>query len=209
MPGSGWRAGGRAADYAALVELELIVWYEPQRVTHDEAAAKASYEAHPAVADFCAEVGDLVVGGDRASHARLSVKEGAVARVRYAASKHRLVCYDPQWRAVLNPPLLRRPGAWELSFCVGHSIDDPAPAHLERALRGLTPDNWFAALEDGDEHYVQAALSEPGHLLEFREGSAEKHWQTRVSDVDALIGAFVAQAGGDSTWRDGFEWTAL
>ncbi len=185
------------------------MWHEASRITHEEAAAKTSFEPHPYVRDFCAEVGDFIVGGDGWSHVRLSVKDSAVARVRYAASKHRLVCYDPRWQAVLNPPLLRRPGAWELCFCVGHSIDDPAPGHLERAVRGLAPDNWFVALEDGDDHYVQAALTEAGYLLEIREGSAEKHWQTRVSDTDRLIHAFTAQAAGDPTWRDGFDWKGL
>lgn len=186
--------------------MDLILWYEPHRITHAEAAAKTVYTSHRSVVEFAREVADHIVGGDGVSHVRLSVKDRAVARIRYAAGKHRLVCYEPERQAVLNPPLMRRSGAYELSFCIGHSIDDPAPEHIAAAVHGLDPDNWFVALEDGDDHYVQAALASDGYLLEVRDGSAENHFQVQVKDVDDIIQAFQAQATGDTTWRERFTW---
>lgn len=182
--------------------VELILWHEPVRLTHAEAAAKTEYDPHPSVSAFAAEAG-VPDGG---SHLRLSVKDSAVPRIRYLAGKHRLVCFDVARQAVLNPPLLRRSGAYELAFCVGHSIDDPTPEHLAAALRDLDEVNWFVVLDDGDDHYVQAALTGDGYLLEVRDGSADKHFQVVVGDVEEVIAAFQEQARGDTAWRDRFSW---
>jgi len=182
--------------------VDLIVWHEPERITHAEAAAKTQYQAHPGVAAFAAEADGSIVGGDRTSHVVLSIKDGAVPSIRYLAAKHRLVCYEPSRRAVLNPPLLRRAGAFELTFCVGHSIDDPSPQHLAAAVRGLTEQNWFIVLNDGDEHFVQVARSNGGHLMEYKD---EGLFQTEVPDADVVIEALCEHAAG-APWRDRFEW---
>lgn len=186
--------------------MELIVWYEPGRITHAEAAAKAEFLPRQSVADFAREVAGDVIGGDKKSHVRLSVTDRAVPRIRYIAGKHRLVCYEPQRQAVLNPPLLRRSGAYELSFCIGHSIDDPSPGHITAAIEALTAQNWFVVLDDGEDHYLQVALTADGYLLEVRDGNADKHFQVPVKAVEDVIAAFHQQATGDAVWRDRFEW---
>lgn len=180
---------------------ELLVWHEPAHITHAEAAAKTHYAEHPWVSAFAAEV-----GAEGKAYVRLSAKDSAVPGIRYLAGKHRLVCFDIRQQAVLNPPLLRRSGAYELAFCVGHSIDDPAPEHLAAAVRDLDPVNWFVVLDDGDDHYVQAALTDGGYLLEVRDGSADKHFQVAVTDAEEVVAAFQEQARGDSFWRDRFTW---
>lgn len=185
--------------------MDLIVWHEPERITHAEAAAKTRYEAHPSVAEFAAEAGDCVVGGDRSSHVILSIKDSAVPSIRYLAAKHRLVCYEPRRRAVLNPPLLRRAGAYELAFCAGHSIDDPAPQHLADAIHNLTDQNWFIVLNDGDEHFVQVARSNGTHLMEYKD---EGLFQTEVADAAAVIEALCEHAAG-APWRDRFQWRRI
>ena len=185
--------------------MEMIVWHEPERITHAEAAARNQYRAHPSVAEFAKEIEDAIVGGDRASHVVLSIKDSAVPSIRYLAAKHRLVCYEPGRRAVLNPPLLRRAGAYELAFCVGHSIDDPAPEHLAAAVRGLTDENWFIVLNDGDEHFVQVARSNGTHLMEFKD---EGLFQTEVADAAVVIEALCEHAAG-APWRDRFEWRPI
>ena len=186
--------------------MDLIVWHEPQRITHAEAAAKTQaktrYEAHPSVAAFAAETGTSIVGGDRISFVQLSIKDSAVPSIRYLAAKHRLVCYEPERQAVLNPPLLRRADAYELTFCLGHSIDDPSPQHLAAAVHGLTESNWFIVLNDGDEHFVQVARSTGTHLMEYKD---EGLFQTEVADAAAVIEALCEHAAG-KPWRDRFQW---
>ena len=186
--------------------MDLIVWYEPHRITHADAAARAHFVSHRSVTEFARQVEEHITGGDRVSHVRLTVKDRAVARMRYLAGKHRLVCYEPDRQVVLNPPLMRRSGAYELSFCVGHSIDDPAPSHLAAAVHALTADNWFLVLEDGDDHYVQAAITSEGYLLEVRDGSPDSHLQTRLTDAAEIVKALQAQATGDASWREAFTW---
>jgi hypothetical protein len=183
----------------------MIVWHEPERITHAEAAAKTLHEPHPSVAEFAREVEAAIVGGDRASHVVLSIKDSAVPSIRYLAAKHRLVCYETERRAVLNPPLLRRSGAYELAFCVGHSIDDPSPEHLAAAVHGLTEENWFIVLNDGDEHFVQVARSNGTHLMEYKDDGL---FQTEVADADIVIAALCDHAAG-APWRDRFQWRPI
>ena len=189
--------------------MELIVWHEPERITHAEAMEKAAagnrFEAHPGVAAFAAETEGSIVGGDSTSHVVLSVKDSAVPSMRYLAAKHRLVCYEPERRAVLNPPLLRRAEAFELTFCVGHSIDDPSPQHLASAVRELTDQNWFIVLNDGDEHFVQVARSNGTHLMEYKDDGL---FQTEVADADVVIEALCEHAAG-APWRDRFSWRPI
>jgi hypothetical protein len=185
--------------------VELIVWHEPKRITHAEAAAKTSYEAHPSVAAFAGETEGSIVGGDRTSYVVLSIKDSAVPAIRYLAAKHRLVCYEPGRQAVLNPPLLRRSDAYELGFCVGHSIDDPSPEHLAAAVHALTEQNWFLVLNDGDEHFVQVARSHGTHLMEYKE---EGLFQTEVAEAAAVIEALCDHAAG-APWRDRFQWRSI
>lgn len=181
------------------------MWHEPERITHAEAAAKTHYTAHSSVSEFAAEAEGSITGGDRTSHIVLSIKDSAVPSIRYLAAKHRLVCYEPARGAVLNPPVLRRAGAYELAFCIGHSIDDPSPQHIADAVRNLSPENWFIVLNDGDEHFVQVALSGGTHLMEYKE---EDLFQTEVPDASVVIEALCEHAAG-AEWRDRFKWRPI
>lgn len=185
--------------------MELIVWHEPERITHAEAAAKTHYTAHPGVTGFAADANEWIAGGDGSSHVVLSVTDRAVPSVRYLAGKHRLVCYEPARRAVLNPPVLRRAGAYELAFCAGHSIDDPSPEHIAGAVGNLTPENWFVVLNDGDEHFVQVALFGGTYLMEFKEGGL---MQTEVPDASVVIEALCDHVAG-APWRERFTWRPI
>ena len=181
------------------------MWHEPERITHAEAAAKTQYQAHPGGRRVRRGDRRLDRGGRWTSHVVLSVKDSAVPSIRYLAAKHRLVCYEPERRAVLNPPLLRRAGAFELAFCIGHSIDDPSPQHLAEAVRDLTDQNWFIVLNDGDEHFVQVARSNGTHLMEYKD---EGLFQTEVADASVVIEALCEHAAG-APWRDRFEWRLI
>jgi hypothetical protein len=197
---------------------ELLVWHEPQRISHAEAAEKAkapkALDPHPAIGEFYAElIAQVPDAKERKSHVVVRASgKGTVARVRYLAAKHRLVVFDPQQRAVVNPPLLRRADSYELATEAEPSIEDPTPEHIARAARNLSDRNWFMSLEDMDDHFVQcgygsrAGVPDGHYMLETRE---DKHLQVQVGRVDDVITAFQAQLAGDLSWRDEYTWNTV
>jgi hypothetical protein len=172
---------------------------------------------HPAVAAFHDELMAQLPGverkWDKKSYVKLTIKnsaaKSAVPRVRYLAAKHRLVCFDLDTEAVVNPPLLRRGDGYELATDNGFPIEDPTAEHIARAARSLSDDNWFMVLEGHDDHFVQcgygtrAAVAQGHYMLEVRD---EKHLQAEVASLDDVISAFQAEACGDRGWRDRFTW---
>ncbi len=90
--------------------------------------------------------------------------------------------------------------------------DDPGPDDIRAALAGLRyPDDKFAILESGPEHYLQAYLAEDGSLsLEYRDGSAQRHYEVpEPRPVDEVIEAFLSYQRRDNRWRTAFEWRRL
>jgi hypothetical protein len=194
---------------------ELLVWHESTRISHAEAAEKAkapkALEPHPSIGAFYAElIAQVPEAKERKSHVVVRASgKGTVARVRYLAAKHRLVVFDPAQRAVVNPPLLRRPDSYELATEAEPSIEDPTPEHIVRAAHNLSDANWFMSLEGMDDHFVQcgygarAGVPAGRYMLETRE---DKHLQVEVAGVGEVVAAFQAQLSGDLTWRDRFSW---
>jgi hypothetical protein len=88
----------------------------------------------------------------------------------------------------------------------GLRVADPDAAAVEDVLRTLSEDDWFAVLDRGEEHYVQVPARPAPYLLEHRDGSADRHVGTEVTDLDDVVAAFVAFARGDGTWRGRFSW---
>jgi hypothetical protein len=200
---------------------ELVLWHESARISHEDALVKArtlrELLPHPAVTAFHDELMAQLPGverrWDKKSYVKLAIKssaaKSAVPRVRYLAAKHRLVCFDLDTEAVVNPPLLRRNDGYELATDTGFPIEDPTATHIARAAQSLSDDNWFMVLEGHDDHFVQcgygrrATVDEGRYMLEVRD---EKHLQAEVASLDEIIGAFQAEAMGDRTWREQFTW---
>lgn len=199
---------------------ELVLWHEPTRISHSDASMKArtlrELSPHPAIAAFhdelMAQLPSVERKWDKKSYVKLTIRtaaKSAVPRVRYLAAKHRLVCFDLDSEAVVNPPLLRRGDGYELATDAGFPIEDPAPEHIARAAHSLGDDNWFMVLEGHDDHFVQcgygarAAVAQGRYMLEVRD---EKHLQAEVGSVDEVISAFQAEVSGDRSWRDRFTW---
>ena len=64
----------------------------------------------------------------------------------------------------------------------------------------------FLILERSDQHFMQAVVGGPdSFILEFREGSADKHYQCKVSK-SVLLDAFSSYADGNNSWRSICEW---
>lgn len=208
---------------------DLVVWHEPVRITHAEAAEKArdlqsrrpsAAIAHPAVAAFAAELArefpDLSRAGDGKAQVLISLNGApgmkVIPVIRYLAAKHRLVCYDVRQEAVVNPPLLRRVESGELTAAGDLPIEDPSPEHIERAIRELDDDFWFVIFDYDDDHYLQAGFGAPagaapgGYVLEYRDGSAEEHFQADVADAEELITAVQEHVAGEAGWRARFTW---
>jgi hypothetical protein len=137
--------------------------------------------------------------------------ERVVVVIRELAERHGLVCYDPQQSVVHHPPALRTGVALALSFCDGSRFDDPDPAAIDQALRRLSRHNWFAVLER-DNWYVQvgygtqAGTRSGWYALERRDGAADQHFRTELSDINEIITAFTGFAGGEETWQHRFAW---
>lgn len=131
--------------------------------------------------------------------------------VRKLADQHGLVVCDPQQDTVHHPSAMRSAPALVLSSCDGSQIDDPDHARIRRTLQRLSPANWFAVLERGHSYiqvgYGEQAATRPGwYALERREGSADQHFRTEVTDLNEVIAAFVGYAEGDDSWRQRFDW---
>jgi hypothetical protein len=106
-------------------------------------------------------------------------------------------------------------GVLLLSSCHGPVVTNPAPADIERLLRSLSDENWFAILERTDGWYVQVGLGEPAgirpgwYALERREGSAHSHFQAIATDLKEIIRAFHGFASDDEEWIRRFAWQRL
>jgi hypothetical protein len=200
-----------------LCGVDLVIWFEPARISHAEASTKATslrgFPPHEAIPAFHAELLEQIPGlthkWDKKSHVRVSTTLKGAARVRYLAAKYRLVCFDLHQQAVVNPPLLRRPESRELAQDAWLSIEDPTSEHIARVARSLGDDNWFMSLEGDDDHFLQCGYGtragvDPGrYMLETRD---DKHLQVEVDDVTVVIAAFESHLAGDDSWRDRFLW---
>lgn len=101
----------------------------------------------------------------------------------------------------------------ELTLENGKTYENPDPGIIERALRTLDGEsNSYAILSVKYEIYMQACGGPAdGFVLEYREGSEERHYQTTRDDVplDEIIKAFSLYARGDDGWRSQFDWKPL
>jgi hypothetical protein len=135
--------------------------------------------------------------------------------VRELADQHGLTCHDPQSGATSHPDFAPTGQRLSLSSCNGSRSINPAPALIEQTLRRLSVDNWFVLMERDDDRWIQVGYGEqagarPGwYALERREGSAENHYGTTVSDLNEVIKAFQHHAEGDESWTRRFAWNKV
>ena len=91
----------------------------------------------------------------------------------------------------------------------GKEIENPSPSDISTAIGSLNHDgNGFAILTVEDEFFIQTAGSTmDGFILEYREGSWDKHFQTSQSvSTNQVIQAMQQYAVGDESWRASFNW---
>jgi hypothetical protein len=82
-------------------------------------------------------------------------------------------------------------------------------------LANLRRGNGHMVLERVDEErpgswYIQVLLRENNtYQLEYRDGAAERHYQTQTISQEKVLGALLGWAGAKSGWRDGFMWNNI
>ena len=66
----------------------------------------------------------------------------------------------------------------------------------------------FAILGPDDLTYIQTLLTPDGFVLQYQEGSIDRHFETTRGDLQAaeVIEAFGAYLDGNPGWRWPFEW---
>ncbi|MFI1279441.1 hypothetical protein ACH4U5_01525 [Streptomyces sp. NPDC020858] len=97
----------------------------------------------------------------------------------------------------------------------GRLVGNPKPSALSRMVANLGRGNAFVIVErvddgaDGD-WYVQVWLRDDNtYQLEFREGTAAEHYQTRTISQDGVIAALSGWAEGRPDWKDAFMWNNI
>ncbi|MDA2807570.1 hypothetical protein [Nocardiopsis suaedae] len=132
------------------------------------------------------------------------------------AETHGLVCFDPQAMRIHNPEEIVAPDGSRLDFRDGGIVADPRPDELPALLGQVDHRNWFACLETRPGWFMQVGVGErAGRLpdgvfgLEYREGSADRHFRVLVSDPDEMVHAFQGYAEGHERWKDALDWRPL
>ncbi|MEU8237848.1 hypothetical protein AB0C07_06365 [Actinoplanes missouriensis] len=219
------------------MSFDLYVWHEPAPISADTAEAKIRrwpedelmFAPHEAVAAlraellrrFPAEGPDSVWSVlPEESDALLALscvwsRAGEFGEaVRGLAAGHGLVCYEPQSR-LLDPNAPGYRADFTLTSAEWPMVHDPAEDDLERVVRGLGSDNFYALLERSDGHFAQvgfgaSAGATPGtYALEHRAGRDGDHVRAETPDVTEAIRFLREFRSGDETWRRRHTWRLL
>jgi hypothetical protein len=134
--------------------------------------------------------------------------------VRTLAGEHGLICYDPQDDVVV-PNVPGYVAAFSLTSENGPTVPDPDDTRIERTIAKLGRDNYFAILDRADGWYAQVGYGasagvRPGlYAMEYREGSADRHFRAVTSDVAAAVRFMQEFLGGGDTWKRRHRWSRI
>ncbi|MFW6692607.1 hypothetical protein [Streptomyces sp. MAR4 CNX-425] len=91
----------------------------------------------------------------------------------------------------------------------------PSKPAIGRMLANLQHGNAHLILERAEEDmrgswYVQVLLRDDNtYQLEFRDGVAAEHYQTRTISQEKVLVAMLGWAAGQADWKDGFMWNNI
>ncbi|WP_406278242.1 hypothetical protein OHT93_36715 [Streptomyces sp. NBC_00191] len=97
----------------------------------------------------------------------------------------------------------------------GRLVKKPKPSVLSEMVANLGRGNAFVIVERVDDEadgdwYVQVWLRDDNtYQLEFRDGTAAEHYQTRTISQEKVIDALSGWAGGRPGWKDAFMWNNI
>ncbi len=131
--------------------------------------------------------------------------------VESLAAKHDLVCFNPQGPYVAYPPRIAGMPHLRLTLENWRIIDNPTANEIGAALASLnTEGNSFAVLEVTDGTYIQTALQSDGdYIVEYQDGSPDRHYQAVCRDIARISAAFQAYAVDDEAWKSAFAWRRI
>jgi hypothetical protein len=127
------------------------------------------------------------------------------------AAKNDLVCYDPQSSRVKYPPRVAKMPYSRLTLENDTIIDNPTSNQIALAISTLnTTDNTFAILESDDMTYIQTGYQNAGEfVLEFQDGSLDKHYQTTVETPYEVLAAFQGFLESREDWKQTIDWQKI
>jgi hypothetical protein len=132
-----------------------------------------------------------------------NVDDNLVVLLRLAA-RHELVLVD------LNAQTVHRPAAGEpvgVKAGDGTRLGALTYRRLESMVSGLPPSDPWIVLERDPEVYVQTLREQDGtFVLEHRDGSADLHFSTRVSEAHEIVTRMWAWLQGEPTWNADADW---
>ncbi|MFE5593587.1 hypothetical protein [Streptomyces sp. NPDC056549] len=97
----------------------------------------------------------------------------------------------------------------------GRVVKRPSKPAIGTMLANLQRGNAHMVLERVDEErpgawYVQVLLRENNVFqLEYRDGTADRHYQTQTISQEKVLGALLGWAAAKPGWRDAFMWNDL
>ncbi|MEV8530196.1 hypothetical protein AB0451_40060 [Streptomyces sp. NPDC052000] len=96
----------------------------------------------------------------------------------------------------------------------GRQVRNPGPVALSRMVANLGRGNALIVERLDDEvagdWYVQVWLRDDNtYQLEFRDGTAAEHYQTRTISQEKVIAALNGWAKGRPAWKDAFMWNNI
>lgn len=97
----------------------------------------------------------------------------------------------------------------------GRVSKKPSKPAIGRMLANLQRGNAHLVLERAEEGlegswYVQVLLRDDNtYQLEFRDGVAAEHYQTRTISQEKALTAMLGWAAGKAGWKDGFMWNNI
>ncbi|WP_206301840.1 hypothetical protein [Streptomyces sp. AcE210] len=97
----------------------------------------------------------------------------------------------------------------------GRVMKKPSKPAIGRMLANLQRGNAHLVLERVEENmegswYVQVLLRDDNtYQLEFRDGIAAEHYQTRTICQEKVLTAMLDWAAAKAAWKDGFMWNSI
>ncbi|MFE5618291.1 hypothetical protein [Streptomyces sp. NPDC056524] len=97
----------------------------------------------------------------------------------------------------------------------GRQVRNPGPTALSRMVANLGRGNAFVIVERVDDEaagdwYVRVWLRDDNtYQLEFRDGTAAEHYQTRTISQEKVIVALSGWAKRRPDWKDAFMWNNI
>ena len=88
----------------------------------------------------------------------------------------------------------------------GVRCDDPPSERLFELLDGLCPGNQYLILDrigaPNDEYYMQVYREDDSFVIEYRDGGADRHYETYTDDVRIAHRVLAGWALDDAGWRN-------